>query len=113
MKRMLAPFLLAIFLALVLVFTWGSGAARAADGKAVYESKCQICHGPGGQGDGPGAKLFKTKPQKFTDPAFWQGDVNQKISQSVTMGKGQMGKMDLSADEIKAVSAYITQKFKP
>jgi mono/diheme cytochrome c family protein len=113
MKRMPAPSLLAIFLALALVFTWWSGAARAADGKAVYESKCQICHGPGGQGDGPGAKLFKTKPKKFTDPAFWQGNVDQKISQAITMGKGQMGKMDLSPDDIKAVSAYITQKFKP
>ena len=113
MKRMLVPSLLAIFLALVLVATWGSGPVRAADGKAVYEAKCQICHGPGGGGDGPGAALFKTKPLKFTDPKFWQGDVNQKITQAVTKGKGDMGKLDMSPDDIKAVSAYITQKFKP
>ncbi len=113
MKRILAPSLLAIFLALVLVATLGSGAARAADGKAVFESKCLICHGPGGQGDGPGAALLKTKPQKFTDPSFWQGNVSQKIAQAVTNGKGEMVKVDLSPDEIKAVTAYITHRFKP
>ena len=112
MKRMSIPSLLAIFLALALVFTWGSSAARAADGKAVYESKCLMCHGPTGGGDGPGAKLLKTKPKKFSDPSFWQGDVNQKIAQAI-MGKGEMAKVNLSPDETQAVTAYITQNFKP
>jgi mono/diheme cytochrome c family protein len=113
MTKILAPSLMVIFLALILVFTWGSSTVRAADGKAVYDTRCAVCHGATGGGDGPGAAIFKTKPQKFTDPAFWQGDVNQKISQAVTMGYKQMGKMDLSPDEIKAVTAYITQQFKP
>ena len=111
MKRFFAP-LLVMFLALGLVFTWGSGVVSAADGKAVYEGKCLICHGPTGAGDGPGAALVKTKPQKLTDPAFWQGNVDQKISQAVTMGKGEMVKVDLSPDDIKAVTAYIKQTFK-
>jgi mono/diheme cytochrome c family protein len=113
MKRMFTPSLLAIFIALALVFTWWSGVVRAADGGAVYSNKCLICHGPGGQGNGPGAALLKTKPQKFTDPSFWQGNVSQKIAQAVTNGKGEMVKVDLSPDEIKAVTAYITQRFKP
>ena len=112
MKSMPAPSLLALILALALVFTWGSSTVRAADGKAVYESKCAMCHGPTGEGNGPGAALCKTKPKKFSDPSFWQGDVNQKINQAV-MGKGAMAKVNLSPDELKAVSAYITQNFKP
>ena len=112
MKRMLAPSLLAVLLALALVFTWGNGAVRAADGSAVYAGRCAMCHGATGGADGPGAALLKTKPKKFSDPSFWQGDVNQKISQAV-MGKGEMAKIDLSPDETKAVSAYIIQKFKP
>jgi high-affinity iron transporter len=113
MTKMLASSLMAIFLALILVVTWGSSAVRAADGKAVYDTRCAVCHGATGQGDGPGAAIFKTKPQKFTDPAFWQGNPDQKIYQAVTMGYHEMGKMDLSPDEIKAVTGYITQKFKP
>jgi mono/diheme cytochrome c family protein len=113
MTRKLAPSLKVSFLALILVITWGSSAVRAADGKAVFDSRCAACHGATGQGDGPGAAIFKTKPQKFTDPAFWQGNPDQKIHQAITMGYKQMGKMDLSSDEIKAVTAYITQKFKP
>ncbi len=112
MKRMSAPSWLAIFLTLALVLIWGSSAVRAADGKAIYEGKCLICHGPTGQGDGPGAALVKTKPQKFTDPAFWQGNVDQKISQAVTNGKNEMKPVDLSPDEIKAVTAYIKQTFR-
>ena len=113
MTKIPASSLMVIILALILVVTWGSSAVRSADGKALYERRCLICHGATGGGDGRGAALFKTKPQKFTDPPFWQGNVDQKISQAVTMGFGKMGKMDLSPDEIKAVSAYITQKFKP
>ena len=30
-------------------------AGDAASGKAVYERKCSLCHGPDGKGDGPGA----------------------------------------------------------
>jgi high-affinity iron transporter len=112
MTRMLAPFLMVSLLALILFVTLGSSAARAADGKAVYATRCAACHGATGQGDGPGAAIFKTKPQKFTDPAFWQGNADQKISQAVTMGYKQMAKMDLSPDELKAVTAYITQQFK-
>jgi mono/diheme cytochrome c family protein len=112
MTRVLVRSLMVSFMALIL-FVTASSAVRAADGKAVYDTRCAACHGATGQGDGPGSAIFKTKPQKFTDPAFWQGNADQKISQAVTMGYKQMGKMDLSSDEIKAVTAYITQKFKP
>ena len=113
MKKMLAPSLIVSFLVLILVFTWGSSVVRAADGKVVYYRSCAPCHGATGRGDGRGAALFQIKPQNFTDPAFWQGNVDQKISRNV-MGFGKkMGKMDLVPDEITAVTAYITQQFKP
>jgi mono/diheme cytochrome c family protein len=113
MKKMLAPSLIVSFLALILVFTRDSSAARAANGKAIYDRTCLPCHGATGRGDGKGAALFQPKPQNFTDPAFWQGNVDQKIYRNV-MGFGKkMGKMDLDPDEITTVTAYITQQFKP
>ncbi len=113
MGKMLFPSLMVSFLALILVVSWGSSAVSAADGKVVYDTRCAACHGATGLGDGPGAALFKAKPENFSNPAFWQGNVDQKISQAVTMGYGEMGKMDLSPDEIKAVTAYITQQLRP
>jgi mono/diheme cytochrome c family protein len=103
-----------IFLVLILVVTWGSSVVGAASGKVVYDRTCSPCHGATGRGDGRSAALFQpTKPQNFTDPAFWQGNVDQKISRNV-MGFGKkMGKMELDPDEITAVTAYITQQFKP
>ena len=109
MKRMLFHSLPAMCLALVLVATWGSGVVKAADGKAVFNSKCAVCHGPTGQGNGPGAAAFKTKPTDFCDPKFWQGDISSKISHAISVGKGEMVKMNLSPEEVKAVTDYISQ----
>lgn len=38
----------------------------AASGKAMYEKKCALCHGPDGKGDGPGAATLDPKPRDFT-----------------------------------------------
>src|ERR1051326_1558273 len=78
----------------------------AADGAALYKANCNTCHGPTGAGDTPAGKMMKAKPpgsaevQKLTDG---------EITASVTNGKGKMpafGKK-LSADDIKAVVAYV------
>ena len=37
-----------------------------AGGKAIYEKKCALCHGPDGKGDGPGAATLDPKPRDFT-----------------------------------------------
>ena len=41
-------------------------AGDAASGKAMYEKKCALCHGPDGKGDGPGAATLDPKPRDFT-----------------------------------------------
>lgn len=55
---------------------------------------------------------FSPPPDNFTDPKFWQGDVDKKISDAVTKGKKQMVPVDLKPEEIKAVTAYIHKTFK-
>ncbi len=105
------------YLILILAFAYfsilGTGPVKAASGKEVFESKCQICHGPKGEGNGPGAALNPTKPASFRDPKFWQGNMDEKINNAVTKGKGAMVKVDLKPDEVKAVTEYIKQTFKP
>ena len=40
--------------------------AASLKGKELYQHRCQVCHGPEGAGDGPGARLFNPTPRDFT-----------------------------------------------
>ena len=41
---------------------------NAAKGKKLYaQTKCQVCHGVNGKGDGPAAKSLKPPPTNFAD----------------------------------------------
>jgi len=83
------------------------GASRAyGDGASDYKAKCASCHAADGSGDTPAGKMMKVvdlrsaEVQKMTDA--------QQID-ATTNGKGKMPayKDKLSADQIKAVVAYI------
>lgn len=41
-----------------------------ADGKALFEAYCQVCHGPEGNGDGPGVPETAIRPRPFSAGAF-------------------------------------------
>lgn len=99
-----------LFLGVVLLGI--PGGAWTQDGKAIYTDKCMPCHGEKGDGKGPMSSTFDPKPGNFCDPKFWQGDVNKKITDSVTKGKNQMIPVDLKPDAIKAVIGYITSSCK-
>ena len=86
--------------------------AASEAGKSLYEAKCALCHGSNGKGDGPAAATLSPGPTDFTNPAFWQGDVNRKISDTIESGKGAMPALDLSKSEIQAVIDYMSHRFK-
>jgi cytochrome c6 len=92
MKRFL-PAVLAAALALP---------ALAADGAALYASKCAMCHGKDGKGTPVGQKMGAK------DLGEEKGKTKE-IEKVVTNGKGKMSafKGKLTDDEIKAVSGYV------
>jgi mono/diheme cytochrome c family protein len=93
------------FLAIVFVAAL-SVSAFAADGAAVYKSKCAGCHGPAGSP--PAALVSALGVKAVNTPAVKKMGV-AGVSNIVAKGQGKMpafgGKM--SAADIKAVASYV------
>ena len=88
--------------------------ADLARGKAIYEERCILCHGPKGDGKGQGAIALNPKPANYTQKKFWDEMNIEKITEVVKAGKGQMrSNPDLPDDDIQSVIMYLIQTFKP
>jgi mono/diheme cytochrome c family protein len=44
-----------------------TGDLAVADGRALYEENCMMCHGPGAEGDGPMAASLPARPPRLMD----------------------------------------------
>lgn len=90
---------------LVLAFGIAAApAAFAADGKAVYDKTCSVCHASG-----------VANAPKFGDKAAWAPRIatgKDALLKSVLNGKGAMppkaGAADLKDDDLKAAIDYMT-----
>jgi len=97
---------------LVACFAFNPLAAHA-QGQQIFNDHCAMCHGQDGKGNGPAGSAFTPPPADFTSPGFWQGNVNQKITNTIENGHGPMPAVSLSPSQIKAVIAYMNKTFKP
>jgi mono/diheme cytochrome c family protein len=90
--------------------------AAMKEAQEIFSTRCSVCHGTSGKGDGPGAAALNPKPRNFTDTE-WQKTVNdeyiEKIIQygGIAVGKSPMmpGNPDLGAkpDVIKGIRATV------
>lgn len=89
-------------LALAMVLAPTAGAAE--DGKALFESKCAMCHGKDGV-----AKPMAKGSKNFNDPAFQKEMTAASISKMIEDGKGKMpaSKGKLTPDQISAIAGYV------
>ncbi len=113
MKRIFKYALVGLLFAAAFLSVQSAFADEYAQGKKLYSDKCQICHGVNGKGDGPAASALSPKPANFTDPRFWQGDVNKKITGTIENGHGMMPAFELKPGEIKDLIDYLRHTFKP
>lgn len=101
-KQLVAPCLL---LAASAAFTVAS--AQAADGSAIFDANCKLCHGAAGV---PSASIRKMFPKIPTfDAALFASRTDADLVKQVTEGGDKMKpfKDKLTADEIAAVAKYI------
>lgn len=78
----------------------------AADGAAVYKSKCATCHGPDGAGQTAAGKSMKVRDLRAAEV---QKQTDLELTKVISGGKGKMppyGKQ-LSEPDIAALIAFI------
>lgn len=100
MKKNVAVLVLAAFVLAVALPVLAEGP----DGKALYESKCAMCHGKDGVAKG-GAK----GSGNFNDPAWQKNNTAEAVTKVLAEGKNKMPKYTekLKPEEIKAVTDYV------
>ena len=94
----------ALFIAPVILFANG---AFAADAAANWNQHCAACHGKDGSGSTMMGKKLGVKD--YRDPKVQAEFTDAQATQLITDGKDKMKafKGKLSADEIKALVAYV------
>ncbi len=94
-----------------------------AEGKELYNSLCQTCHGSEGMGDGAGVPEHLLKPRPFTQSAFkfdtdadWQRGTDQDLANVIKNGTAVYGGStlmppwaQLSEDEIADLVGYVRE----
>lgn len=98
MKKTLATI---VVLALCIL---GTSSLFAADGAALYKSKCASCHGA----DGSKTKMGSTPMRALGSPEV-QKQTDEELTAWTAKGKGKMPAYEakLSADDIKALVAHM------
>ncbi|MEB2283730.1 MAG: hypothetical protein B6D46_15790 [Polyangiaceae bacterium UTPRO1] len=63
-------------------------AAAVTEADQIWTTRCALCHGAGGKGDGPAAAPLNPKPRDMTDKK-WQASVDDKHIELVIVKGGQ------------------------
>jgi mono/diheme cytochrome c family protein len=96
-------------------------ATEVEDGKVLFVTYCETCHGTNGDGNGPAAAEFVLKPRDFALAAFkfdtdadWQRGTNHDLTNVIKEGAAVFGGSNLmpawgqlSDDEIQKLIVYI------
>jgi mono/diheme cytochrome c family protein len=61
--------------------------AAAKEADQIFVTRCALCHGTKGKGDGAAAAALNPKPRDYSDPA-WQASVTDEQIEKIIVGGG-------------------------
>ena len=86
-------------------------AGNAAAGKEIFTTKCVLCHGATGMGDGVGGAALNPKPRNFHDAAYLSSRTDAELFNSIKNGKSGVmpawGAAGLSDQDCANALAYV------
>jgi mono/diheme cytochrome c family protein len=96
-----------------------SGAAQA-QGQKIFLSRCFVCHGTNGDGQGPAATGLGANPRDFTDPAWQRSTTDDRIRKVIREGGEAVGENaamppnpDLQTNQVEGLLAFIRSLARP
>ena len=69
--------------------------AAMQEAQDIFKSRCTMCHGPTGKGDGAAAAALNPKPRDLSDPAWQKSVTDEHIEQIILGGGPAVGKSPL------------------
>jgi len=64
----------------------------AQEARKLFNTKCIVCHGDHGAGDGPGAAALNPKPRAFADATWQAATTDDQIKKTIVEGGAAVGK---------------------
>ncbi|MBI2815898.1 MAG: cytochrome c [Acidobacteria bacterium] len=100
----------ALTITILMSFVFSGNVAAGADaqsGKAVYDSKCKMCHGADGKGNPVIAKSLKVTLPDLTSQTV-QSKTDDELKKQITEGRGKMQPVKgLTDRQIADVIAFV------
>jgi mono/diheme cytochrome c family protein len=62
------------------------------EAQQIFSTRCAVCHGAEGRGDGPGGSALDPKPRNYHDTAWQDSVTDQEIETAIVYGGAAVGK---------------------
>jgi mono/diheme cytochrome c family protein len=67
------------------------------EAREIFKTRCALCHGESGRGDGVNAATLNPKPRNYTDRAWQKRISNDEIKRTIIFGGAGTGKSPMMA----------------
>lgn len=62
------------------------------EAQQIFSTRCAVCHGAEGRGDGPGGSALNPKPRNYHDTAWQDSVTDQEIETAIVYGGAAVGR---------------------